>query len=109
MSGQSPTVEELPTLPPRLSGDVLALAVLEARRFSDEVTVPTSTHLVITEEVPGTPNPRILAYGHVDCGDPDHPSAELVVDPEHRRRGLGGTLLDHVLRRWPGVRLWSHG
>lgn len=125
MSGQSPTVEELPTLPPRLSGDVLALAVraaqhdgvrplseqtvLEARRFSDEVTVPTSTHLVITEEVPGTPNPRVLAYGHVDCGDPDHPSAELVVDPEHRRRGLGGTLLDHVLRRWPGVRLWSHG
>lgn len=125
MPGQSPTVEELPTLPPRLSGDVLALAVraaqhdgvrplseqtvLEARRLADEVPVPTSTHLVVTEEVPGAPNPRVLAYGHVDHGDPGHPSAELVVDPDHRRRGLGGMLLDHVLRRWPGVRLWSHG
>ena len=43
------------------------------------------------------------------CPDPAAPSAELVVDPDRRRQGLGGLLLDHVLQRWPGVRLWSHG
>ncbi|GGK77094.1 mycothiol synthase [Ornithinimicrobium pekingense] len=124
MPGQSPTVEELPTLPPRLSGDILALAVraaqhdgvrplseqtvLQARRLPGEDSVPTSTHLVVLDR-PGEPDARVLAYGHVDEADPDAPSGELVVDPEHRRRGIGGMLLDHVLQRWPGVRLWSHG
>jgi mycothiol synthase len=114
------TVEELRTLPPHLSGDVLALAVraarhdgvrplseqtvLEARRIAEEApTGGASTHLALLEDG------RVVAYGHVDEGDPEKPSAELVVDPEHRRRGLGGQLLDHVLRRWPSVRLWSHG
>jgi mycothiol synthase len=124
MPGQSPTVEELPTLPPRLSGDILALAVraaqhdgvrplseqtvLQARRLPGEESVPTSTHLVVLDR-PGEPSARVLAYGHVDESDPHAPSGELVVDPAHRRRGLGGMLLDHVLRRWPDVRLWSHG
>ena len=123
MPGQTPTVEELPALPPRLSGDVLALAVraakhdgvrplseqtvLQARRLPQEETSSTSTHIVVLEGPPEAP--RVLAYGHVETGDPGAPAAELVVDPEHRRRGLGGQLLDHVLRRWPTVRLWSHG
>ncbi|SOC57001.1 mycothiol synthase [Ornithinimicrobium cerasi] len=114
------TVEELRTLPPRLSGDVLALAVraarhdgvrplseqtvLEARRVAEEApTGSASTHLVATQD------DRVVAYGHVDEGDAQAPSAELVVDPDHRRRGVGGKLLDHALRRWPSVRLWSHG
>lgn len=124
MSGQSPTVEELTALPPRLSGDILALAVraaqhdgvrplseqtvLQARRLPGEELVPTSTHLVVLDR-PGEINARVLAYGHVDESDPDAPSGEIVVDPEHRRHGLGGLLLDHVLERWPNVRLWSHG
>lgn len=124
MPGPSPTVEELPALPPRLSGDILALAiraaqhdgvrplseqtVLQARRLPGEETVPTSTHLVVLDR-PGEHDARVLAYGHVDEGDPTAPSGELVVDPQHRRRGLGGLLLDHVLRRWPDVKLWSHG
>lgn len=119
MAGQI-TVEELRTLPPHLSGDVLALAVraarhdgvrplseqtvLEARRVAEDApTGGASTHLLAVED------DRVVAYGHVDHGDPDQPSAELVVDPEHRRRGVGGQLLDHVLRQWPSVRLWSHG
>lgn len=124
MPGQSPTVEVLPSLPPRLSGDVLALAVraarhdgvrplseqtvLQARRLPAADSVPTSTHLVVLDR-PGEPDAKVLAYGHVDHADPDAPSGELVVDPDHRRQGLGGLLLDHVLRGWPGVRLWSHG
>lgn len=121
MTGQPLTVDELPRLSPQLSGDVLALAVragrhdgvkplseqtvLQARRLPDEVEAPTSTHLVVRDPETGD----VAAYGHVDEGDPEHPSAELVVDPSFRRRGIGGFLLDHVLRRWPSVRLWSHG
>lgn len=124
MPGQSPIVEELSALPPRLSGDVLALAVraaqhdgvrplseqtvLQARRLPAEDSVPTSTHLVVLDR-PGEPDARVLAYGHVDHSDPQAPSGELVVDPDHRREGLGGMLLDHVLAGWPAVRLWSHG
>ncbi|MFX0538843.1 mycothiol synthase [Ornithinimicrobium sp. Y1847] len=122
MPGPNPLIEELRTLPPRVSGDVLALAVraaqhdgvkplseqtvLQARRLPEEETSPTSTHLVVRR---GEGDGTIVAYGHVDEGDPQAPSAELVVDPAHRRQGIGGHLLDHVLERWPGVRLWSHG
>ncbi|MDO5740267.1 MAG: mycothiol synthase [Ornithinimicrobium sp.] len=121
MSGQVPTVEELHNLPPHLSGDVLALAVragrhdgvkplseqtvLQARRLAENESRPQSTHLVVREPA----SDAVLAYGHVDESAPSDPSAELVVDPAHRRRGIGGMLLDHVLQRWPGVRLWSHG
>lgn len=35
-------------------------------------------------------------------------SAELVVDPQHRRRGHGRALLSAVLAR-PGTRVWAHG
>ncbi|WP_151525482.1 mycothiol synthase [Serinicoccus kebangsaanensis] len=122
MPGPGPDIEELPALPGHLSGDVLALAVraarhdgvkplseqtvLQARRLPEDTSShEAGTHLVVRAE-PGGP---LVGYGHVDRTDPDHPSAELVVDPDHRRRGVGGALLDHVLRRWPSVRLWSHG
>lgn len=121
MTGQSLEVEESSALTPQVSGDVLALAVragrhdgvkplseqtvLQARRLPDEASTPTSTHLVVRHPELGD----VVAYGHVDEGDPDAPSAELVVDPDSRRQGIGGFLLDHVLRRWPQVRLWSHG
>lgn len=113
------TVEELRTLPPARSGDVLALAiraerhdgvkplseqtVLQARRTAEDDPGTRATHVLVLDL------DRLVAYGHVDEGDPSAPSAELVVDPEHRRQGVGGRLLDHVLERWPGVRLWSHG
>ena len=35
-------------------------------------------------------------------------SAELVVDPDQRRRGVGRALLDAV-EKVPGVRVWAHG
>ena len=131
-----PTViEELPALPGALSGDVLALArraathdgvrplseqtVLQARRLPQEgegagvhlVAVPdpvsgAGAGLPTSADAPAGP---VLAYGHVDDPEGAAPSAELVVDPDHRRQGVGGLLLDHVLQRWPGVRLWSHG
>lgn len=121
MPGQRPDIEVHPALPGRLSGDVLALAVraashdgvkplseqtvLQARRLPEEQgSHESGTHLVARDE-----HGSVVGYGHVDTSDPDAPSAELVVDPEHRRHGVGGALLDHVLEHFPGVRLWSHG
>lgn len=120
MPGQSPLIEELPALPGHLSGDVLALAiraashdgvkplseqtVLQARRLPEsDGSHEAGAHLVVRLDG------DLAGYGHVDLSDPDHPSAELVIDPDHRRRGVGGVLLDHVLERWPSARLWSHG
>lgn len=54
---------------------------------------------------------RLAAYAHLDATDPvQAPSAELVVAPAHRRRGLGRTLIEEILQRTGGrLRLWAHG
>ena len=59
---------------------------------------------------------RVVAYAHVDVTDlVEGPSVESVVRPSARRRGLGRTLIDEVVRiaaeeapQRP-VRLWAHG
>lgn len=136
MPGTRPVIEELSALPGSLSGDVLALAVraarhdgvrplseqtvLQAQRLPEEQQdAGTGVHLLVLEDRPDAAgsalepgpgeSPTVLGYGFVDLGDPEAPSAELVIDPSRRRQGLGGKLLDHVLERWPRVRLWSHG
>jgi mycothiol synthase len=53
----------------------------------------------------------VIGYAHLDLTDQvEGPSAELVVDPDHRKRGIGQSLLAAVQER-AGVklRLWSHG
>ncbi len=59
---------------------------------------------------------RLAGYAHLDVTDAvEGPSAELVVDPAHRRRGIARLLLAHVRAESaaasPGsrLRLWSHG
>ena len=47
-------------------------------------------------------------YAQLDLGGGE-PSAELVVDPGHRRLGLGRRLLDAVLDLAPQARVWAHG
>ncbi|WP_291526285.1 mycothiol synthase [Branchiibius sp. NY16-3462-2] len=51
------------------------------------------------------PTEQLLAAGIVL---PDG-SAELVVDPEHRRKGLGTELLSRILSQHPDAHVWAHG
>ncbi|MGP4027533.1 mycothiol synthase [Actinomadura sp. 3N407] len=54
---------------------------------------------------------RIVAYAHLDPATDEEPAAgELVVHPEHRRRGHGRALL-RALREEAGgpLRVWAHG
>jgi mycothiol synthase len=55
---------------------------------------------------------RLAGYAHLDSTDAvEGPSAELVVDPDVRERGLGRLLVRHVLSETTDgrLRLWSHG
>src|SRR5690349_4958821 len=55
---------------------------------------------------------EIVGYAHLDPTDPvAGPSAEVVVHPAHRGRGLGRLLVQAALEAAPGhrLRLWAHG
>jgi len=55
---------------------------------------------------------ELVGYAHVDTTDViEGASAELVVHPMHRRRGLGRTLVDAAIAASPDgrLRLWAHG
>ncbi len=54
----------------------------------------------------------LVGYAHLNTkGDArGRPVAELIVHPEHRRRGVGSTLAESVLERaGRPMRFWSHG
>ncbi len=54
----------------------------------------------------------LVAYGHLDAaGDAfGRRVAELVVHPDHRRRGHGAAMLDALVAWVPsGLRVWAHG
>ena len=55
---------------------------------------------------------ELAGYAHLDPTDRfEGSSGELVVGPEHRRRGFGQRLVDQLVDLSPGgrLRLWSHG
>ncbi|MGH3291747.1 MAG: mycothiol synthase [Trebonia sp.] len=55
----------------------------------------------------------LAGYAHLDAPDEEAPggdaSGELVVHPDHRRRGYGTALSGALLAGGAGVRLWAHG
>lgn len=60
------------------------------------------------------PSGRLVGYAQADVGAATSASGELVVDPAHRRRGIGSRLLDRLRSEAavvPGrtLRLWAHG
>jgi mycothiol synthase len=56
-------------------------------------------------------NGVVVGYAHLDLTDQvEGPSAELVVHPDHRKKGIGQSLLATVQERAGSkLRLWSHG
>jgi mycothiol synthase len=55
---------------------------------------------------------QVVGYAHLDITDPvDGPSAELAVDPDCRRQGLGRLLVEELIGLSPDgrLRLWAHG
>ncbi|MGH3928710.1 MAG: mycothiol synthase [Pseudonocardiaceae bacterium] len=66
---------------------------------------PASARHVLVRAPVGT----LIAYGTV-AERAERPSAEFVVHPRHRRRGIGGALLAELLDRFPGpMWVWAHG
>jgi mycothiol synthase len=61
---------------------------------------PGLTHLAV-HSAAGT----VAGYAQLDADG----SAELVVHPDHRRRGHGRHLLDDLLAANPQTRVWAHG
>jgi mycothiol synthase len=51
---------------------------------------------------------QLVGYAQLEGRSADA-AAELVVDPGHRRRGVGGALLDAVLATAEEARVWAHG
>ncbi len=66
-------------------------------------------HIIATTEKDDRSS--IIGYAHLDLTDlVEGPSAELVIHPDHRNKGLGSDLLAEVTRlAGPRLRLWSHG
>jgi mycothiol synthase len=57
------------------------------------------------------PDGIIAGYAHLDWEEPGVASAELVVDPARRRRGIGRALLAKLSEQARGgtLRVWAHG
>lgn len=54
----------------------------------------------------------LIGYGHLDVTDEvAGPSSEIVVDPDHRRRGVGTRLITAMSEATRGkpLRMWAHG
>ena len=113
-----PRVEVLGRLSPE---EVRAVALLvEAATEADGVR-PLSEHVVLHLRYGGDAPVRnvlvyvgdvLAAYAHLDVTDEvAGASAEIVVHPAHRRRGLGGLTVRATLSETPDgrLRLWAHG
>lgn len=116
-----PRLELVRRLPP---GDVRRVLALVDRATEVDGVVPLSEHVLLHlrhgGEEPGlhlllvddtAPGHEIVGYAHLDPTDQvAGPSAELVVSPPHRGRGLGTVLVEALEREAPGrIRLWAHG
>ena len=110
-------ISSLSHLSPEVQSQVLALI---ARATDLDGVPPVSEHVLLHLRHGGDKadthfisieNNKVVGYAHLDLTDEvEGPSAELVVDPTHRKSGIGRSLL-HELQKSAGntLRLWSHG
>jgi mycothiol synthase len=121
-----------PVLVPELHGrltpaDVHAVHELVERTTAADGTAPLSEHvllhlphggdaqvrnLLVRPEGDQSRPGRVLAYAHLDVTDAvEGSSAEVVVAPAARGRGIGRALVEALLTHSPDgrLRLWAHG
>ena len=103
------------------AGQVAAIRELVAAAAEEDGVHPLSEHVSLHLAHGGDPDARnvlarsagtLVGYAHVDLTDVvAGASAELVVHPEHRRRGIGAALAGQVLGLSADgrLRLWAHG
>jgi len=113
-------VECLTSLDHDQSRAVRALAERAARA---DGTTPLSEHVLLHIRHGGPPSEAgaaahllaydgtdVAGYAHLERGSAGEPAtAEIVVDPGHRRRGAGRALVGALLGEASDLRLWSHG
>ena len=116
-TGNEPRVRVSGPLAPADASLVLDLV----QRAADEDGVsPLSEHVLLHLRYGGDPRARnillfdgseLAGYGHLDPTDPvEGPAGEMVIDPAHRRRGLGRALGSALAAEaGPRLRLWAHG
>jgi len=111
-----------PELRGRLAAaEVQAVHTLIEQAAAADGTAPLSEHVLLHLPSGGDAEVRnllvheaetLLAYGHLDVTDAiEGSSAELVVAPSARGRGLGKALVEALLSNSPDgrLRLWAHG
>lgn len=103
------------------AADVAAVGSLVAAAADADGAAPLSEHVylhlthggdVSDEHLLLRAGGELVGYAHLDITDRvAGASGELVVHPDHRRRGHGSLLIDELVRRSPGgrLRLWAHG
>lgn len=108
---------------PLLSADVIPQVQALIQRVTDHDGMrPLSEHVWLHLRAGGDPRGQhliatdgrgqVVGYAHLDATDlVDGPSAELAVDPEARRHGLGRQLIEELIAHSPDgrLRLWAHG
>lgn len=117
----SPAAVQLEVLGPLDGAEVRAVSdLVEAATEADGVR-PLSEHVMLHLRYGGDRPVRnvlvylagtLAAYGHLDVTDAvEGASAEVVVHPEQRGRGLGRLLVQATLDETPDgrLRLWAHG
>ena len=105
-------------LPAEEAAEVLALV---QRAAEEDGVSPLSEHVMLHLRYGGDSrarnlllwqNGRLAGYGHLDPTDlVEGPAGEMVIDPGHRRLGLGLTLGQALVAEAgeAGLRLWAHG
>lgn len=115
-------LEVVPNLEP---AEVEAVALLVERATEVDGVRPLSEHVALHLRhggdygdrslllyAPTDAGERLVGYAHLDPTDEVRgPSAELVVDPDYRRQGLGRQLVEALRTETTGagLRVWAHG
>jgi mycothiol synthase len=90
-----------------------AAALDGVRPLSEQTLLSLSRPAAGVAHFPAYAAEQLVGYAQLAGGDDGdrggERSGELVVHPDHRRRGVGAALLRQVLHDGPQARLWAHG